>query len=147
MTVRYISTTLVYWVSVAAERCISFVGTQLDNAERPYCRRVTNGRIILWRRLCMQRSTGRYLNSWCNRVYLLFCSLDIIPLWSSFQVVSRLSRPAALLFFRYFSALSISSRSANRFHLHHLLRRLGRVVGPVPHLYSNVVQVHSKVAS
>jgi hypothetical protein len=73
---------------------ICLTGTQLGNAERPRWCRVTNGRIILWRRLCKQRSTGRYLDSWCNRVDLLFCTLDTIPLWSSFQVVSRSSRPA-----------------------------------------------------
>jgi hypothetical protein len=82
--------------------------TQLGNAEQPRWRRVTNGRIIFWQRLCMQRSTGRYFDSWC-----------------SFQVVSRSSRPAgsslllhpptgchrfsAARLFRYFSALSISS--------------------------------------
>jgi hypothetical protein len=67
---------------------------QLGNADRPRWRRVTNGRIILWQRLCMQRSTGRYFDSLCNRVCLLFCTLETIPLWSSFQVVSRWSRLA-----------------------------------------------------
>jgi hypothetical protein len=114
---------------------ICLTGTRLGNAERPHRRRVTTERTILWRRLFMQRSTGRYLDSWCNRVYLLFCTLDTILLWlsgtfllvqaswitfssastnwgSQFSSSSAAieSAPAALLFFRYFGALSITSR-------------------------------------
>jgi hypothetical protein len=57
---------------------ICLAGIQLRNAERLRWRWVTNDRIILWRRLCVQCLTGRYLDSWCNRVYLLFCTLDTI---------------------------------------------------------------------
>ena len=115
----------------------------------------------------MQRSAGRFLDSLHNRVYLLSCTLDTIPLWSSFQVESRWSRPAGSSRVGHppslghrFSAARLKSNpnrppccsssisaplqflhgSANLFQLHHLVARLDRVFGQVQLNHSDVAQ-------
>jgi hypothetical protein len=113
---------LVCWKLEVGMSLICVTGTLLGNAERPRWRRVTNGRIILWR-------------SWCNRVYPLFLytrhNTPLVQLSGSVSLVqaswitsSRAStywgppffscsteiESVLASLFRFFSAFSISSR-------------------------------------
>jgi hypothetical protein len=103
----------------------------------------------------MPRSVGRFLDRLHNRVYLLSCTLDTLPLWSSFPVESRWSRPAGLARARHSPSLvhrptrlpsGISAPpqflhgSENLFQLHHLLGRIDQVVSHVHPIILSVAQ-------
>jgi hypothetical protein len=112
---------------------------------------VRYSRIEFWRRLCMSRSRGKSLNSFYNRVYRpsghntpsvqLLGSVSLVQAcWiTSCNASTRLgpsffnsstaivTAPVASLFFRYFSAPSISSRLGKSMSTPSSLKSTGRV--------------------